>query len=131
MKTAIIRGFRDCFNFKDRSSRSEIWFFYLFSQICFFFAYIIDLQFNFLLFQITFFDIINQIPIQINIGHLLFFLCLLFIIPLMAMNVRRFHDINLSGWWALISFIIFGLIACFIVWAIKGNDSQNNYGPVP
>jgi len=82
---------------------------------------------------------------------------LLLIYPLLALMVKRFHDRDKSGWWALVFYIpsiingvisasqpgsslamITGLITLVVaVWFIielgflKGTDGQNDYGPDP
>lgn len=49
-----------------------------------------------------------------------------------AYAVRRLNDLNLSGWWCLLSFvpfvnIIYGLYVLFA----PGTKGSNNYGPAP
>jgi len=77
------------------------------------------------------------------IGYLLFGIMglayLAIIIPLIALMVRRFHDLDQTGWLALVfillSFIpIIGLLASIglIVWfAMPGTTGPNKYGPDP
>ena len=54
----------------------------------------------------------------------------LFLIPV---QVRRFHDINKSGWWLLLQFIpILGLIALLYYLGFKkGTEGPNQYGEDP
>lgn len=54
-------------------------------------------------------------------------------LPFVAILVKRFHDRNKSGWWALVSFIpyfghIWILIECG---CLKGTDYFNDYGSLP
>ncbi len=60
-------------------------------------------------------------------------LILLCIIPYFSLNIRRFHDINKSGWWFFISTIIpVGLLISFIALLfIKGTPGPNKYGEPP
>ncbi len=53
-------------------------------------------------------------------------------VPSLAVMVRRFHDIDRSGWWSLIIFIpLIGFIV-FIVWVCKrGTFGPNRFGPDP
>ncbi len=95
-------------NFNGRSSRSEFWWYFLFT---------------FILGTILGFLVSNTIVSIIS---------LLLLLPGLGLAVRRLHDIDKSGWWVLISLIplVGGII--LIVWAAK--DSQptpNQYGPVP
>lgn len=60
-------------------------------------------------------------------------------IPTIAVTVRRFHDVNLSGWWYLgltlagiIPFVGFvASIATFVITVLKGTDGPNKFGPDP
>ena len=54
------------------------------------------------------------------------------LVPGLALAVRRLHDINRTGWWLLLCFVIVIGWIILIVWAIKrGNDRPNKYGPSP
>jgi uncharacterized membrane protein YhaH (DUF805 family) len=46
--------------------------------------------------------------------------------PLLSVTVRRLHDINMSGWWSLLSF--FPLIPIFLLFR-PGTKGQNRFGP--
>ena len=54
---------------------------------------------------------------------------LIFLLPSIAVMVRRLHDIERSGWWYLIVFIpVVGAIV-LIFWATRaGSDTPNQYG---
>lgn len=54
------------------------------------------------------------------------------IIPSLASSVRRLHDINLSGWWLLITAV--PVVGPFIFLAMTVTDSkpgENRFGPNP
>ena len=86
------------FQFSGRASRKEYWIFSLsFFLLCFF---------------LTFFQFF----------YLHFFTFLILIIPSISLDVRRIHDINLSGWWLLIVCIVLSLL-CFLV-SIDTNSFQ-------
>lgn len=61
------------------------------------------------------------------------------ILPMIAVAVRRFHDVNLSGWWYLggllagmIPYVgILASIAMFVVTVLRGTDGENRFGPDP
>lgn len=54
------------------------------------------------------------------------------IIPGLAVSIRRFHDINLSGWWYLVVLIpILGLVAFLVFTLIPGTRGENRFGPDP
>ena len=58
----------------------------------------------------------------------LFALCLF---CLMSLIVRRFHDMNGSGWWALLFFIpLFNLILLIYLFIYPGTEGENSYGQI-
>ncbi|NVJ61552.1 MAG: DUF805 domain-containing protein [Gammaproteobacteria bacterium] len=64
---------------------------------------------------------INELAID------LFFLILLW--PVLAMQIKRLHDINLSGWFCVLSLIPYlGVIFQLIIGFIPGSKSQNKFG---
>ncbi|MDD9883623.1 MAG: DUF805 domain-containing protein [Gammaproteobacteria bacterium] len=67
------------FDFRGRASRSEFWWFFLFTSILF----VLD-------------DLFPD-----SYRTLSFFLLMLIEVPLCAVAVRRLHDVNRSGWWIL------------------------------
>ncbi|MEU0677121.1 DUF805 domain-containing protein [Streptomyces sp. NPDC006172] len=53
-------------------------------------------------------------------------------LPTLAVTVRRLHDTDRSGWWALIGVLpCVGLITMVIFTAEDGVPGQNKYGPNP
>jgi uncharacterized membrane protein YhaH (DUF805 family) len=100
------------FNFKDRASRSEYWYFQLLILPIF---------------------IWTQFPSDDN-QILVIQLVLTFglIIPAMSSGVRRFHDKDKSGWFILISIIpIIGSIIILIMLSDKGTEGPNRFGKYP
>lgn len=52
-------------------------------------------------------------------------------IPIVALRVRRLHDIGKSGWWIFLGFVPYiGEIILFI-FSVMGSDGENEYGPDP
>lgn len=105
--------------FNGRASRSEFWFFELFIWILTLingkaFIYSVD---NF------FMEIISGI---ISIALLAFF------VPIVAVAIRRLHDIGKSGWYLLWDFVpIIGWIL-LIYWLVQpSEDGENRYGDMP
>lgn len=50
------------------------------------------------------------------------------IVPALAIEVRRLHDINKSGWWIFISFVPFvGSLILLILLALPAVNEGNNY----
>ena len=64
------------------------------------------------------FVIISSWLMATSFGILFFFL----IIPLLAVTVRRFHDINRSGWWILVPWV-----SVFFQFK-KSDEGMNDYG---
>lgn len=52
--------------------------------------------------------------------------------PNLAVEVRRLHDINKSGWWLLLNVTLVGYILIVGYWAVKKSDEgENKFGPNP
>lgn len=103
-------------NFTGRSSRSEFWWYYLFTVI-------IGAVFNII-------SLITGGSATVSIIYGLVMLGLL--LPGLAVGVRRLHDIGKSGWWWFIGLIpLVGTIILLIWWAKDSDMQPNQYGPVP
>lgn len=92
-------------DFSGRASRSEYWWFYLFTVLLSWGSMIVDSS-----------GIISGI---VNLA---------FLLPSLAAAARRLHDTNRSGWWMLISLTIIGLIPLIIWLATAGSRETNQYG---
>lgn len=116
---AIKSCFMKYFTFEGRASRSEYWFFFLFIFIGLFVTGSLD---NYI------FDLAGK-PEAIHPLYLAF--VLLTFIPNIAVNIRRLHDINRTGWWYLLVFTVIGVLL-ILVWACeKGTAGENRFGPEP
>ena len=114
-------------NFKDRASRSEYWWGYLFSLI---FGFALGFTWGLILGMgaaatgvveegSTAWTLISLPP------------SLFVMIAGLALSVRRLHDIDRSGWWFLILFTIIGIFVV-IYWACKkGDQGENRFGADP
>lgn len=102
-------------NFSGRSSRSEYWWYSLFTFIL---GFIIAI----------FAGILGE-----NAGNALTgIVYLALFLPGLGLTVRRLHDINKSGWWILINLIPLVGWIIKLIWLCKDSDSTDNqYGPVP
>jgi uncharacterized membrane protein YhaH (DUF805 family) len=59
-------------------------------------------------------------------------LSLVFLVPALAVAVRRLHDQDKSGWFLLVAlFPLFGWIYFVVMMVTKGTDGANGYGPDP
>ena len=112
MIPAIATVVRKSFNFTDRAPRSEFWWWALLTNIVISAAYVVDLQ-----------------P-HTSIIYIL--VSLLILLPTVAVEVRRFHDLDVSGWWVLLSFIpIIGALILLVWFCMQGTNGENQYGPDP
>ena len=109
---------KTCFNkyatFSGRASRSEFWFFFLFSVLGGIIAMIIDSM-------ILGYSAEEDGPINLIFN-------ILILIPSLAVGARRLHDIGRSGWWQLIYFTIIGIILLIIWFATIGSSKKNIHG---
>ena len=108
-------------NFNGRASRSEYWWFFLFTMILQFIALPIDIV-------VLGYDMMDPGAIQIvgTIAGLALFL------PGLCVLVRRLHDLGKSGWWFLIALIPFlGIIVLLVFMVTEGEQLPNQYGEVP
>ena len=99
-------------NFNGRASRQEYWMFFLFNMI--------------------FAIVIMGIDIILGLGFLNVIYSLVVMIPGMAVNIRRLHDIGKSGWMVLI--VLIPCIGAFWLLYLMVQDSSpldNEYGPSP
>ena len=107
LTNSVISCFNKYFDFETRSSRKEFWYWQLFRILMFL--------------SITFIE-------SLGLNGLLFISNFIFIIPEIAVSIRRLHDINKSGWWILLTFTIIGIIPLTYFYCIKGDDNNNAYG---
>ncbi len=115
---AIRKGFEGYAEFSGRSTRAEYWWWSLFYVLVAVVAGIIN---NFI------FGPTNYLGLLVWVA---------FIIPSIAIAVRRSHDIGKSGWWVLWQFfawwlIIPGLIMWLLLRIRQGDNGPNQYGPDP
>ena len=124
---SINSAFIKCFDFKSRASRSEFWYFYLFTTIIGFIGIQLDQLFNLQIMGIE----LNTSSETLMLGPMYIFLYFLFMIPSVALYVRRLHDTNRSGWWLLIILIPFiGIITIIFFLCLKGTDTKNDFGEI-
>lgn len=52
--------------------------------------------------------------------------------PGVALQIRRLHDTDRSGWWMLIGLVPYlGAVALFVLNCLDGTRGENRYGPDP
>ena len=111
---AFSSAFTRCFDLKGRTSRFDCWGFY--------FGYVLVRIFvGFSLYYLQ--SRLQYDPEDLLLFRNLFTLAMAWV--LITVMVRRLHDVNMRGWWILISFVP------FIVSFLKGNKEANRFGPAP
>jgi uncharacterized membrane protein YhaH (DUF805 family) len=103
---AVASGFRNYVNFEGRASRSEFWYWNLFTTLLLITGAVVASA--------------DILPGIVKLWSLVVFL------PSMTVCVRRLHDIDRTGWWCLISVIpVLGLL--LIYWAcLKGTGAPKS-----
>lgn len=112
---AIATCFRKYAVFSGRASRSEYWFFVLFQLLL-----LIGLM------------IVDGLAFRGSVAVFTTLAWLMLLLPGFAVTVRRLHDIDMSGWWILISFVplIGGIL--LLVWTCqRGTQGANRFGTGP
>ena len=107
---AIKSGYSRYFDFKERSSRSAFW--------------------NWMLYQVLAVVIICALTFKsvFIMSVVLEAWSLLHVIPTLGLTVRRLHDLNASGWFAVVQPIPVLNIPLYL-WMIKrGTNGPNQYG---
>ncbi len=96
-----------------RARRKEIWGFMLFATLIYF--------------VILFLVAVGIIPEGVT-----YFYALIVFLPNLAVNIRRLHDLGLSGWCLLAGLIPFvGLLGAIPLLFVEGEKRRNKYGPDP
>ena len=107
VKTVLVQKYA---KFDGRATRSEFWWFVLFSFVSSLVLGIVDYVLGIALLQNIF--------------------GLAVLIPTLAVAARRLHDIGKSGWWQLIWLTIIGILL-LIYWYVQPSEGDNQYGPPP
>ena len=108
LTNSVISCFNKYFDFETRSSRKEFWYWQLFRILMFL--------------SITYLE-------SLGLSGLLFISNFIFLIPEIAVSIRRLHDINKSGWWQLLWITIIGAILLIIWHTTEGEKKKNKFGP--
>ena len=114
----MFQPLRRYFDFQGRSRRSEFWLWFLF-------RFIVGIAFGILK------SIIGDTADLLN-----FIFIIAIFIPSLAVGVRRFHDINRTGWWIVFPLAVL-IVAMIVFFSISGTgfitsmQSFANIGPNP
>ena len=113
--SAIKSGFQKYATFSRRASRSEFWFWVLFSIVVTAAGGIID--------QALFRDA--------NVELFAPLIVLALLVPFLAVWARRLHDSDRNGWWLLIYYSGIGIILLIVWYCSKGTVGTNRFGADP
>ena len=121
----MFEAFNNYADFSGRASRSEFWLFQLLNM--------------FVVLVATALIVTREGgTFVVGVGILAFWVLIAFV-PALSVTVRRFHDHNISGWWAVVLYAL-GLIPYVgvlanvgMLWVVArgGTWGPNNYGPDP
>ena len=114
IQTAVKTCFSKYATFSGRASRSEYWFFYLFTIIASIVTWVIDTM------------LLGYSAEDTGAINLIF--QIIIILPSIAVGARRLHDIGKSGWWQLLILTIIGIILLIVWFATIGSSKKNKYG---
>lgn len=111
---AVTSVYRQYAGFAGRASRSEYWWFTLFSVI------------------VSWTLLLIIVPLGAFGVLLLFVFDIGSILPSMAVTVRRLHDIGRSGWFVLVVFIpLVGVLVLIYFTLLPSQRGANRFGPQP
>lgn len=111
-------------NFKGRACRAEFWWTMLFYVL-------VEVALTGAIgFISSFYWDMWMDPTKIQIALVIF--SLPFIVPNIALLVRRLHDTGKTGWWLLLAFVpAVGFFIILFFCIQEGNYGDNKYGPEP
>lgn len=109
---ALKDGFARYVDFKTRSTRSQFWFWTLWSILINIFTLIIDAALG----------AGDSGPVGLLVSLAMF-------LPSIAVAIRRLHDTGRSGWWYLLVLIpLIGWIILIVFFCLKTNEEANQWG---
>ena len=110
---AVKLGFQGYFKFNGRSTRAEFWWWNLFELVAMFAFFLMDRLLG-------------------TVGIWYWGSVFGILIPHLAVTVRRLHDTNRPGWWALLPGVPFVGSVVLLVFCVQPSDPwTNHYGPNP
>ena len=114
-----LKAVKNYVGFSGRAQRKEYWFYILFYIL---FGVVVALAQGALGLQDP----------ETGSGPLSLIYALAFLLPTIAVSVRRLHDTGRTGWWLLLALIpIVGAIVLIVFYVLDGQPGDNRYGPDP
>jgi len=118
----MLEPLRKYFSFSGRARRREYWWFLVLTVIVVSVLAVVDaMVFG-----------VNWWAYDGGDGPLASLADLFFLIPTLAVSVRRLHDRDKSGWWLLIAILpLIGFLFLFYNYISVGTPGDNRFGPDP
>lgn len=118
----MLLPYRRYFDFSGRSCRKEYWMFHLLWLLALFSVAVV----------FALFDLQGSSPVSVGLIGLAALFVLGSVIPSFAVQVRRFHDQDKSGWMVLLNFLPYvGGLIVFVFMCMRGTGGSNRFGPDP
>lgn len=109
---SVVRCIRKYATFRGRATRAEYWWFSLF---------------NTLLGMVVYAAVQHLMGTEAADGAASIVQLALFL-PMLAVGVRRLHDIDFRGWWMLLGLTVVGIIPLIIFFCLPGKQAPNRFG---
>lgn len=109
---SVVRCLRKYATFRGRATRAEYWWFSLF---------------NTLLGMVVYAAVQHLMGTEAADGAASIVQLALFL-PMLAVGVRRLHDIDFRGWWMLLGLTVVGIIPLIIFFCLPGKAAPNRFG---
>lgn len=121
-----LKALKQYADFGGRARRTEFWMFVLFNVLASAVLGLVDR----LIGTASVVDVGGTLVVTPGLLQGIYGLAVL--IPAIAVAVRRLHDTDRSGWWALLYVVpLVGQIVLIVFWAIEGTRGANRFGPDP
>jgi uncharacterized membrane protein YhaH (DUF805 family) len=105
--------------FDGRARRMEYWMFVLINCLIFVVLSVLD-------------TVVGLFSLGNSVGALTGLYWLVVLVPSVAVTVRRLHDTDRSGWWALLALLpLLGTIVLFVFCVLDGTPGANRFGENP
>ncbi|PML81960.1 DUF805 domain-containing protein [Enterovibrio norvegicus] len=116
----LFSAFLNYAKFSGRARRREYWGFFFLQNVVLALCFLIDIAES----GVNNFQVLDLQATAVWIA--------LTVIPALSVTVRRFHDINRSGWWWLIIIVpLIGPLIVLIFTLLRGTKGSNRYGCDP
>ncbi|HHA2860517.1 DUF805 domain-containing protein [Stenotrophomonas maltophilia] len=126
---AALVPIRRCFDFSGRSNRKEFWSYSLFAALAVAVGYTL-MDGGYWLTGTVLLDWEAFGPFR-TLGSVMTVCAVVVLLPpMLALAVRRLHDIDESGWYVVIAFIPLGVFVLFPLMLLPGNEEENRFGDV-